>query len=320
LGTGGVDRLAVTANGNVGINTVTPSTYAGYSGISTNNATNGGFIDFNRAGIPQAVVSGDVNGLNLFASIGSVHLWSGGTEKMTITSNGNIGVGATTPVAKMHINGTLLMETSFANIDPTGSIGNLSYLANSGQMLMGWNRSAGGGESDFISNQGPGATGGFAFFNYDNSNNQKELMSIRGTGQVLIGVSNAIYAANQPIGSNMLAVGGGIESESVTVKVQGSWPDYVFKPAYSLPELSKVKSYIDENHHLPEIPSETEIEKDGQNLGEMNKVLVKKVEELTLYTIEADKQLTAEKQKNNDQEARIKKLEAEVRLLLDKQR
>jgi hypothetical protein len=60
----------------------------------------------------------------------------------------------------------------------------------------------------------------------------------------------------------------------------------VFKKDYQLRPLSEVKTYIDQNQHLPEIPSAQEIAKDGLNLGEMNRLLVKKVEELTLYLIE----------------------------------
>ena len=50
--------------------------------------------------------------------------------------------------------------------------------------------------------------------------------------------------------------------------------------------LSEVKAYVDENHHLPEIPSATEVEQNGLKLGEMNAALLKKVEELTLYIIQ----------------------------------
>jgi len=86
-------------------------------------------------------------------------------------------------------------------------------------------------------------------------------------------------------------VNGSVIATSVTVKLYADWPDYVFKKDYTLPSLSDVKTYIDKNQHLPEIPSAQEIAKDGINLGEMNKLLLKKVEELTLYLIEKDKQI-----------------------------
>jgi hypothetical protein len=120
-----------------------------------------------------------------------------------------------------------------------------------------------------------------------------------------------------------LAVNGSAVATSMTVKLNANWPDYVFKKDYQLASLEEVKTYIDQNHHLPEMPSEEQVAKDGLNLGEMNKLLVKKVEELTLYLIEKDKQvkedeikLDSQVQYNQQQEARIIKLEKELELVL----
>ncbi|MGY4538171.1 hypothetical protein ACVW0P_002591 [Mucilaginibacter sp. UYNi724] len=103
-----------------------------------------------------------------------------------------------------------------------------------------------------------------------------------------------------PIGYK-LAVNGNVIATSVTVKVYNQWPDYVFHKSYNLPPLTEVKEYIDKNHHLPEMPSAAQVEKDGLNLGETNKLLTKKVEELTLYLIEQNKRIekleAAEKKK-----------------------
>ena len=88
-----------------------------------------------------------------------------------------------------------------------------------------------------------------------------------------------------------LAVNGSAIATSITVKAYTNWPDFVFKPTYKLPSLTEVKTYIDKNHHLSDVPSATEVEKNGLNLGEMNKVLVQKVEELTLYLIAQNKQV-----------------------------
>src|SRR6185312_15073341 len=67
--------------------------------------------------------------------------------------------------------------------------------------------------------------------------------------------------------------------------------DYVFNADYYLRPLADIKAFVDKNHHLPEVPAAAEFEKNGQNLGEMNMLLLKKVEELTLYMIEKDKQI-----------------------------
>jgi len=84
---------------------------------------------------------------------------------------------------------------------------------------------------------------------------------------------------------NKLDVNGTIHSKSVLIDLNG-WSDYVFKKDYRLAPLSEVEAYIDQNQHLPEIPSEQEMTKKGLNVSEMNKLLMKKVEELTLYAIE----------------------------------
>ncbi|MDB5088035.1 MAG: hypothetical protein JWR09_2029 [Mucilaginibacter sp.] len=104
------------------------------------------------------------------------------------------------------------------------------------------------------------------------------------------------------------AVNGTAIATSITVEARANWPDFVFKPSYKLPSLTEVKTYIDQNHHLPDVPSASEVEKNGLNLGEMNKVLMQKVEELTLYLIEKDKT-------EQEQEKRINKLEAQVGIL-----
>ena len=74
------------------------------------------------------------------------------------------------------------------------------------------------------------------------------------------------------------------------VKVYTNWADFVFYENYELPTLLEVEQYIKENGHLKDIPSEVEVEQNGIELGEMNKLLLQKIEELTLYLIEKDKQ------------------------------
>ena len=84
-----------------------------------------------------------------------------------------------------------------------------------------------------------------------------------------------------------------------------SFPDYVFAPDYKLPSLEEIEKYVKENSHLPEVPSAKEIEKDGMSLNEMNVILLKKVEELTLYMIEMKKE--NEEMKNEIKELQQRK-------------
>ena len=104
------------------------------------------------------------------------------------------------------------------------------------------------------------------------------------------------------------AVKGNLHAQQVNVDLT-NWADYVFTPTYTLPTLSEVKTYIDQNHHLPEIPSEQEMIKNGMDVGEMNKLLVKKVEELTLYLIEKDKAINKQSDLLKQFEARLEKVE-----------
>lgn len=99
--------------------------------------------------------------------------------------------------------------------------------------------------------------------------------------------------------SSDIHVGGKVFASTSSITV----PDYVFEPSYQLTPLSELESYTQREKHLPEIPSATEIAKGGMDLTEMNLLLLKKVEELTLHAIEQNKKLEA-------QEARIRSLES----------
>lgn len=71
------------------------------------------------------------------------------------------------------------------------------------------------------------------------------------------------------------------------------WPDYVFDPSYNLPQLDEVESFIHVHRHLPGLPPAAQVEREGFELAEMNALLLKKIEELTLYVIEQQKQINA---------------------------
>ena len=80
-------------------------------------------------------------------------------------------------------------------------------------------------------------------------------------------------------------------AREVKVQLATCWPDYVFNKEYNLMPLNKVEAFITENQHLPNVPSAAEVEANGVNVGEMNATLLKKVEELTLYIINLQKQI-----------------------------
>ncbi|HVI44649.1 MAG TPA: hypothetical protein VM802_07260 [Chitinophaga sp.] len=92
-----------------------------------------------------------------------------------------------------------------------------------------------------------------------------------------------------PKSNYRLAVEGVLAARRIKV-TQESWADFVFSPQYKLPPLQEVEQYIRQHQHLPEIPSAKEVEASGIDLGEMNKKLLQKVEELTLYILELKKE------------------------------
>jgi hypothetical protein len=93
------------------------------------------------------------------------------------------------------------------------------------------------------------------------------------------------------------------------------WPDYVFKSIYKLKSLSNTKSYIDKNHHLSGMPTAKDVEANGVNLGEMSKLLTKKVEELTLYLIEKDNQIKKQQEINGRQNSKLTSQQEQINQL-----
>jgi len=81
--------------------------------------------------------------------------------------------------------------------------------------------------------------------------------------------------------------------------VKEEWVDYVFKKDYKLMPLSELNAFIRENNHLPEIPTSDEVRENGIELGEMNALLLKKIEELTLYVIELKTEMNTLKSEIN---------------------
>jgi hypothetical protein len=126
-----------------------------------------------------------------------------------------------------------------------------------------------------------------------------ERMRITNTGSVGIGTSAP--------GDYKLAVEGIIGARKVKVTTT-SWADYVFENDYTLPTLAEVENFIQKNKHLPGVPSAKEVEVNGLDLGDNQAVLLKKIEELTLYLIDQNKKLA-------DQQKKIETLQKEIKIL-----
>lgn len=150
---------------------------------------------------------------------------------------------------------------------------------------------------------------GSANFYFDGITNGSRNFYARADGQGYLANSLAIGTTDDH--GYKLAVNGIIRSKEIKVEA-GPWPDYVFKPTYNLPALSELKKFIEKNYHLPDMPSEAEVVKDGISLGEMNMQLLKKVEELTLYLIDIKKENEVLKKGFNNQKKQIKQLSYKI--------
>lgn len=105
-----------------------------------------------------------------------------------------------------------------------------------------------------------------------------------------------------------LFVQSGVRTKKIKVDMETNWPDYVFDDKYELPSLQEVEKYIKEHKHLPEVPSAKEVGETGLNLGENQALLLKKIEELTLYLIEENRTKEQLKERIKTLEEKIQKL------------
>lgn len=98
--------------------------------------------------------------------------------------------------------------------------------------------------------------------------------------------------------TDKLEVNGQIHAKSVKIDLK-EWADYVFLQGYDLVRLREIENYINTHGHLPEVPSTAEVLENGIDVGQMNALLLKKIEELTLHLIEKDHQVEKLQQQYN---------------------
>jgi len=179
-------------------------------------------------------------------------------------SSGNVGIGTTSPDQKLDVRGNLVLESggSASLFTGTGAseLNRYLWLLNS---------------TNYQSASGLKAGGILVSDSYSYANPGKNDLIVK--GNVGIGTTSP---------TQKLTVNGTIYGKEVKVDLSVPGPDYVFDKDYKLTSLEDIKTYIDQHKHLPEVPSAKEMEANGVNLGEMNMLLLKKIEELTLYVIE----------------------------------
>lgn len=232
-----------------------------------------GYSDWPNAGLLEGAANG---GLVFSAYAGDLKFSTSDSRitRMTIkNSTGNVGIGTTTPQATLSLGAAagkrmLVYDGGDASVQAGFGID----MSGSGRELSLFHSTSNGSDGDISFGRRLESTGAYT-----------ELMRIRGDGNVGIGTASP---------QAKLAVNGDLYAKKVKV-TQTGWPDYVFHKTYKLRPLSEVEQYIKKYQHLPEVPSAAKIEKDGVDLGDNQATLLKKIEELTLYIIDLNKEVNA---------------------------
>jgi hypothetical protein len=268
--------------GNVGIGTTTPDTRM--------------VIKTSGAGDVLKILSNTDNTLAKFRhtgnNSGALYLYDGANNNTvflygdgnSFINSGSFGIGTASPSnAKLQIEGT-------GTYDAMLRLNNLG--TNGASFFLGSTNSAwGGGVNENLFVMGHGAP---ASANID--------LCVNNLGNFGIGTTTLASGYR-------LSVDGKVACEEVLVELSGSWPDYVFKEGYQLTSLEKLEKEIRKFKHLPGLPSAKEVEENGLKVGDMQKMLVEKLEELTLYTIEQDKMIRKLKRELGDLKLEVRKMQ-----------
>ena len=239
-------------------------------------------------------------------------------QKLTIKSSGNIGIGTENPSTKLEISSN---KTKFITLQRDGVVkkGHIGYgAAQDGSIYLGTDDNT---YSLYVQQDGRIGMGTISpTTKLEISSDKTKFITLHrdgvvkkghigygagNGGSIYLGTEDTPYGIylqqNGKVGigtynpDEKLSVNGKIHTKEVKVDLNG-WSDFVFDKAYDLPTLEEVENHINTNGHLLDVPSEKDVLENGILLGEMNATLLQKIEELTLYTIEQDKQLTQQQE------------------------
>jgi len=294
-------------------------------GFQTNNKYNLSIMTYDHS---SQGISSDGLSINAHDGVSFSTGSNSRSEKMRLTSAGNLGIGVLNPTEILELNDGSTTTLKLGTSDTAGNY-ELKITAkhdygNKFSFIYGPNVIM---QEKAITDVGGATHSKLYFSNYygigfgthtTNVNSKDDIdLYISGSGDTNgsgnVGIGTTIIPVNYK-----LAVAGKIITEEVKVKLQSSWPDYVFKKEYKLLSVEEVEEYIKKNGHLPKMPSAKEVAKGGFLLGEMNKKLLEKIEELTLYTIDQEKKLGNQNQQISKQEKLIEELLKRVEKLENK--
>lgn len=258
------------------------------------------------------VFVGEAAGSNTTSGSSNVYIGREAGQKFTGASNTMVGKGA----GSLNLTSTTTAGNGntflgyYSGADATGSL----------NVFLGWHAGKGstGSNTLFIDNSDDTTPLIYGDFATDNLvfNGKVGITEQSLTDQANLFPTNA---GGVSVSGYQLFVTGGILTEAVRVmtKNTANWADYVFADGYELATLEEVECFIEENGHLPNVPSAKQVSEEGIELAEMAKVQQEKIEELTLYAIAQDKAIKAQDKAIEEQQQQIEELKAQVKLLLE---
>jgi len=217
-----------------------------------------------------------------------------GDPAFALNTNGNIGIGTTIPKSKLEIQSSGSIHNKIPSLL-------VKDITNRGTVFI---ESVTDQAADLVFKSNNRFSWLFSSRASDHNYSLFIYPSVNGTG---FNQPSFVLNANGNMGIGTtspqakLDVAGTIRAREVKVEVNAG-ADHVFNEEYTLKPLAEVENYIKENKHLPEIPSENQMQQDGLNMNEFQIKLLQKIEELTLYTIEQEKE-------NKQLKSRIERLE-----------
>ncbi|MBK8608624.1 MAG: hypothetical protein IPL84_01355 [Chitinophagaceae bacterium] len=261
-----VDRMIIDENGLIGIGTSTPSSTLTINSTNPILQMRNGNID---KGFVQ-IVNDDIKiGTNLSNTAGNFIVRTGGTDRLFINDQGQIGIGT--------------------NDLWNGSVLTIDGVNNTGKNYVNYRYDG----VNYLSTKVEPYTSTQQFLgNY-------VIKGFVGTGIQVSNYSDVAIGGTTMATGYQLSVHGKVIGIEFTTLPINNWPDYVFEKRYKLMPLAEVSDFIKANNHLPNIPAASEIEKNGIQLGDMSRRLTEKVEELTLYVIQLQEQINDLKKTNN---------------------